>query len=137
MKDYLDAAIHSNSSHNGWAWRATGLNKVFLDGEDDLAVVSLLKSLRCRDIANVDNEQHAIFYDRPGSVKHRSSERSDALAEVAMCYRRLGRYTAAIRAFHGAIEIAGDMAHSLVLCSCAQGMLFSFFLFYYFLHFLT
>ena len=121
IKKYLDDATHSSSSYNGWAWRATGLNKAFLDGDDNLAVVSFLKALRCRDIANVDNEFHAVFYNKPGKTKTRSVQQSDVLAEVATCYRRLGRYTAAIRAFHGAIEIAGDMVPSLVLCSCAQG----------------
>ena len=124
MKGVLDAAINSNSPVNGWAWRAVGLNKVFLDAEDEFAVVSLLKALRCRDIALPENEPLGNFYRMPKCEK-KTSEKVDGLAEVAMCYRRLGRFTAAIRAYHAAIEIAGDNIASSVLCSCAQGKLTS------------
>jgi tetratricopeptide (TPR) repeat protein len=116
---YLDAAINSNSPLSGWAWRAVGLNKGFVDGEDEFAVVSLLKALRCRDIALPDSESLFIFYQK--GAHGETNERAEALAEVAMCYRRLGRYTASIRAFHAAIEAAGENVSSSVLCSCAQG----------------
>lgn len=122
LGQYLDSAVNSNSPLNGWAWRSIGLNKVFLDSEDELAVVALLKSLRCRDIALPASEPLGIFFQRP--TESNINERENALAEVAMCYRRLGRYTASIRAFHAAIETAGDSVGSSLLCSCAQGMYF-------------
>jgi tetratricopeptide (TPR) repeat protein len=39
---------------------------------------------------------------------------------VATCYRRLGRFTASIRAFHASIEEYGNGVPSSVLASCAQ-----------------
>jgi tetratricopeptide (TPR) repeat protein len=118
-KAFIDAAINTNSPLNGWAWRAVGSHKVMVDGQDDLAVVALLKALRCRDIEVPRNEALGIFYQLSGGSV--ISERAGALAELAMCYRRLGRFTAAIRAFHAAIEAAGESIASSVLCSCAQG----------------
>jgi hypothetical protein len=41
-------------------------------------------------------------------------------AELAACYRRLGRYTAAIRTFHAAIDQGGEEAPPSLLCACAQ-----------------
>lgn len=118
-KAFIDAAINTNSPLNGWAWRSIGLHKVMVDGQDDLAVVALLKALRCRDIELPGNESLGIFYQLSGGSV--GSERAGALAELAMCYRRSGRFTAAIRAFHAAIEAAGETITSSVLCSCAQG----------------
>ena len=120
LKDVLDNAINTKSPLNGWAFRAVGLNKILVDAEDNLAVVALLKSLRCRDIAQPSSEPLGIFYRPPSDLMQRS-ERADGLAEVAMCYRRLGRFTAAIRAYHAAIAAAGNNVSPSVLCSCAQG----------------
>jgi tetratricopeptide (TPR) repeat protein len=119
IQKYLGTAIDSNSPLTGWAWRAVGLNKVFVDGEDEFAVVALLKSLRCRDVALASSESLGIFYQRRS--EDYVNERADALGEVAMCYRRLGRFTASIRAFYAGIEAAGENVSSSVLCSCAQG----------------
>jgi tetratricopeptide (TPR) repeat protein len=120
MIEELDAALGINSPICGWAWRGVGLNKIFLEAEDEFAVVALLKALRSRDVSAPANETLGIFYHRPGTVY--VNERADALAELAMCYRRLGRFTASIRAFYAAIESAGEHITSSVLCSCAQGM---------------
>jgi hypothetical protein len=98
-KAIIDAAINTNSPLNGWAWRAVGLHKVMVDGQDDLAVVALLKALRCRDIEVPRNEALGIFYQLSGGSV--GSERTGAFAELAMCYRRLGRFTAAILTFAG------------------------------------
>jgi tetratricopeptide (TPR) repeat protein len=107
---------------NGWAWQAIGLHKIFVEGEDDLAIVALLKALRCRDIMQIRNEPLGIFYHQRGEDVN---EEATVLEETGQCYRRLGRYTAAIRAFHAAIDAyQGNMTPpSSVLCSCAQGKL--------------
>lgn len=115
----LDTAIGINSPICGWAWRGIGLNKIFLEAEDEFAIVALLKALRSRDVSAPGNETLGIFYHRPGAEY--VNERADALAELAMCYRRLGRFTASLRAFHAAIVSAGEHIASSVLCSCAQG----------------
>lgn len=118
-KGFLEKATDQNSPWNGWAWHAMGLNKVSLEGEDDFAVVALLKALRCRDITQRDSEALGIFYHKLNSM--RTNEKAIVLGEIGQCYRRLGRFTASIRSFHGAIETFEDAIPSSLLCSCAQG----------------
>ena len=116
----LQVAIDKNSPLNGWAWYAVGLNKAYNDGDDDLAVVAILKALRCRDVSSPDEEILGIFY-KPPSSSYKVNERSAALTDLGMCYRRLGRFTASIRAFHASIDAAGvDSVQSATLISCAQ-----------------
>jgi tetratricopeptide (TPR) repeat protein len=127
----LDTASNTNSLLNGWAWRAIGRHKEMVESQDELAVVAILKALRCRDIERPLQETLGIFYDMPRSPMGpdhssvdtglRRSEKAETLAELAMCYHRLGRYTASIRAFYSAIEAAGEYVASSVLCSCARG----------------
>ena len=103
-----------------------------VENKDELAVVALLKALRSRDIELPDKESLGLFYVPPPSStfwgdlerENRGAENmelADTLSELAMCYRRLGRYTAAIRAFYAATDAAGEKVASSVLCSCAQG----------------
>ncbi|VEU36442.1 unnamed protein product [Pseudo-nitzschia multistriata] len=118
-RDVFDLAINRSSPLNGWAWRAVGLRKAYNDGDDALAVVAILKALRCRDIALPEKESLGLFYNTPSSVM--ANEKSIALAEVGMCYRRLGRMTASVRAFRASIEAAGvNSTQSTTLISCAQ-----------------
>jgi tetratricopeptide (TPR) repeat protein len=120
LKAIFDDAINSDSSLNGWAWRAVGLQKALMEDEDELAIVSLLKALRSRDIEHPEAESLAIFFSSPTQPQLTSTEMVEVSAELAACYRRLGRYTAAIRTFHAAIERAGEEAPSSLLCACAQ-----------------
>jgi tetratricopeptide (TPR) repeat protein len=116
----LQVTIDKNSLLNGWAWYAVGLNRAYNDGDDDLAVVAILKALRCRDVSIPDKEMLGIFY-KPPSLSNEVNERSAALTDLGMCYRRLGRFTASIRAFHASIDAAGvDSVQSATLISCAQ-----------------
>ena len=127
---YLEDAINANSSVNGWAWRAMGERKIAAENRDELAVVALTKALRCRDIEGRQQDEMDVFYSIPdesgdhsvGTMRRSNkNEKADTLAELAMCYRRLGRYTAAIRSFYSASAIAGESVESSVLFSCAQG----------------
>lgn len=120
LQAIFDDAINSESSLNGWAWRAVGLQKALVEDEDDLAIVSLLKALRSRDIEHPEAESLAIFFSSPMQPQLSSTEMVKVSAELAACYRRLGRYTAAIRTFHAAIERAGEEAPPSLLCACAQ-----------------
>ena len=119
-QNVLDLAINQSSPLNGWAWNAVGLNKAYYEGDDGLAVVAILKALRCRDVALSDKENLSVFYQTSSSLQI-LSELSVALAEVGMCYRRLGRMTASVRAFHASIEAtdAVSVPHN-TLISCAQ-----------------
>ena len=119
-KEIIQAAMKTNSSFNGWAWRAVANEKIMRE-QDELAVVALLKALRSKDIEVPFNQSLGAFYQ--GDVDQPENELADTFAELAICYRRLGRFTAAIRAFHAAKEAAGDSVSSIVLCSCAQGTL--------------
>mmetsp|Transcript_17013 Transcript_17013/g.41444 ORF Transcript_17013/g.41444 Transcript_17013/m.41444 type:complete len:919 (+) Transcript_17013:27-2783(+) len=121
---YLDAALEQNSKWNGWAWNAVGLMKTMV-GEDEFALVALLKAARCRDIRKVqnnfhDDRVHDMFYQQDSE---RSNEEAVVFENIGLCYRRLGRYTAAMRAFHLAIELskAENLVPVSALCSCAQG----------------
>jgi tetratricopeptide (TPR) repeat protein len=116
----FDDAINSESSLNGWAWRAVGLQKAMEEDEDELSIVSLLKALRSRDIEHPEAESLAIFFSSPTQPQLSSTEAVEVSAELAACYRRLGRYTAAIRTFHVAIDRAGEKAPPSLLCACAQ-----------------
>eukprot|EP00536_Pseudo-nitzschia_multiseries_P014863 jgi/Psemu1/69261/estExt_Genemark1.C_7780014 len=116
---FLESAINKSSPFNGWAWCAVGRGKAYSDGDDGLAVVAILKALRCRDIAFPDKESLGLFYNNPSFQVE--NEKSAALAEVGMCYRRLGRMTASIRAFRASIEAVGlKSVQSATLISCAQ-----------------
>ncbi|KAL3921683.1 MAG: hypothetical protein SGILL_002620 [Bacillariaceae sp.] len=118
IQDFLDNATEHTSASNGWAWYAVGLNKAYKEGHDELAVVAILKGLRCRDVAQPKSEKLGSFFSCPGEAPE--NEKAAALADVASCYRRLGRFTACIRAYHASIASAGDRVPSPVLLSCAQ-----------------
>jgi tetratricopeptide (TPR) repeat protein len=122
LQRVLDNAIASASAVVGWAWRAVGLQKAFIEAHDELAVVSLLKALRCSDIERPGSESLAVFYSSPSHpILPGREELASVLADLASCYRRLGRFTAAIRCFHSSISESGVNVPSSVLCSCAQG----------------
>jgi tetratricopeptide (TPR) repeat protein len=129
-KSVIDNAIQASSPVNGWAWRALGKQKVMINGENDLGAVALLKALRCRDIDCPQSEPLSVFYNNPkaGSeetyCEYLGQEKGDAWAELAFCYRRLGRYTAAIRGYYSSMEAAGDHVTASVLCSCSEGTYF-------------
>eukprot|EP00980_Cylindrotheca_fusiformis_P022263 scaffold9159_cov121-Cylindrotheca_fusiformis.AAC.5 len=119
LKSLLDVAIDRNSSLNGWAWHAIGTHKVSIDGEDDFAIVAFLKAMRCRDIMQIENEPLGMFYHKKGRS---INEQAEILEETGQCYRRLGRYTASVRAFYAAIGAYESEVQtpSSVLCSSAQ-----------------
>jgi tetratricopeptide (TPR) repeat protein len=125
LQSTFDSAVRtaSTSSTNGWAWRAIGEHKAMVDGEDELAVVALLKALRCQDIVREKSDLQAPFYKDPKVLKSRATlpEQAATLWALAQCYRRLGRFTASIRTFNVAIEIGGEVLSSDLLRDCAQG----------------
>lgn len=117
-------ASDSGSPLCGWAWITLGRHKAMVEGNDELAVVSFLAAGRCRDVENPTYDALSIFYVGPGAVRETSVQaRPDlatSLAELAASYRRLGRFTAALRSCYSAIEAAGDAVLPSTLCSCAQ-----------------
>jgi tetratricopeptide (TPR) repeat protein len=116
----VDMAISSVSTVTGWAWRAMGIQKSLSDGKDDLAIVSFLKALRCRDIVWPQAEPMGAFYGSPAKpTLPNHDELSSTFALLAACYRRIGRFTAAIRSYHTAIQKAKDNPPPSMLCACA------------------
>jgi tetratricopeptide (TPR) repeat protein len=122
-----EAATKSNSPVNGWAWQAMGVEKSMKENDNDLAIVCFLQALRCRDIECPQNEPFSIFFTLP-NLAGLTSELSHVWAELAGCYRRVGRYAAAARAFQSAWQVEEEKLASQVLCSWAQGKSFVRFL---------
>jgi tetratricopeptide (TPR) repeat protein len=118
----LDSAINGTFSQAGWAWRIVGLHKALSLGDDDLAIIALLKALRCSDVDRPELNPLSVFYPAPKANHSFSlSEKLEVTTELAQCYRRLGRYTASVRTFHAALEIAVDSPSHSLLCACATG----------------
>lgn len=119
----FDAAVRTQSTTSGWAWRMIGKKKAMEDGDDELAVIALLKALRCQDIARSKSDLKSPFYKDPKSISSAvHPEQAETLWDLAQCYRRLGRFSASVRTFNSAIEIAGELTKPGLLCDCAQGM---------------
>lgn len=118
----IEQAINSGSPLSGWAWRVTAAQKAQSEGRDDLAILAYLNCLRCRDVDRPQQEPHGMFYSDPADPCYSTAdEKSVILGELATCYRRLGRFTAAIRTFHVAIKEGGDNVLSSIFCGCGQG----------------
>jgi len=123
LSNVFEKAVGSNTPLNGWAWRAIGLRKAMKEGNDDLAVIALLRALRSRDIHSPSSEPLSVFYADPFHQKEADkSEFVATSADLAAAYRRLGRYTASIRSYYVAIAEAGDAVSDSILCACAEGM---------------
>ena len=134
--------ITTSSISNGWAWREMGRRHAMEQGDDTLAVVAYLRALRCSDIlleqqqqqqsssssSSLSSELSMTFLFAPPSgsiiISGINKEKAATLAELAACYRRLGRYTASIRSYHASIQeyrTKMEAAPASILCSCAQG----------------
>lgn len=120
----LEKAIDRGSTLSGWAWLALATHKANVLGDDELAVVSLVNALRCRDILNPESEPLAFcYYDPLGPRDSSCSDHATALCALGSSYERLGRYTAALRSFHSAIDESSLHVTTASLISCAQGKL--------------
>ena len=120
IKSFLDvenliiAATNTNSSLNGWAWFALGTHNAMVESDDDLAAICFQEALRCRDISSPESDSQCCFYVSPHAPNN-VTQLTEVWAELASCYKRLGRYTAAVRAF-----TAGASENPRILCSWAE-----------------
>ncbi len=114
-----DSAVNTNSPLNGWAWRAIGRFKAAVDADNEAAVICFQEALRCKDIAFAENETMSLFYNHSSDTKA-AFEVVEVWSDLAGCYRRLGRITAAIRAFEAAWSISGRNLPPDVLTSWGQ-----------------
>jgi tetratricopeptide (TPR) repeat protein len=117
----IEQAVNTGSPLSGWAWRVIATRKAQDEGKDDLAILSYLNCLRCRDVDCPQNEPHGMFYSDPTKPYATSNEKSVVLGELANCYRRLGRFTASIRTFRVAVEEGGEHVLPSIYCGCGQG----------------
>jgi len=117
-------AAKCNSLTNGWAWRALGqLKSRSVNGDITAASICFQQALRCRDIHSPENEALGVFFvdpTLPQETYFASSEASNTWVELAACYRQLGKYSAALRAFEGALASSGGNLSPDALCAWAQ-----------------
>ncbi|KAL7555265.1 hypothetical protein ACHAWF_018923, partial [Thalassiosira exigua] len=123
LNRFCEVAAKQNSPFNGWAWRTLGQHKSREWGDDTTAAICFQQALRCRDIQVPQNETLGIFYSdptRPSPVPG-DHEASETWAELAACYRRLGKHSAALRAYDAAASSApnGELPPE-VLCAWAR-----------------
>jgi len=129
MKSYKDiehlciAATSVTSPVNGWAWRAVGRGKAMGKGDDESAAICFQQALRCRDIQAHTNENLGFFFRDP-TVRDRDGgglgECGETWSDLAGCYRRLGKYSAALRAYTSADEVSSGGVPPDVLCAWAH-----------------
>jgi len=127
VEKLVRTASSLSSPSNGWAWKSLGEDAAMNQGNDDLALVCFQQALRCKDIQSSDKEVFGSFYDDPltdrKSDKYKLNSKGKECSKVwsllAACYRRLGKYSAAIRAYNFAREASGSLSSSTV-CSLAQ-----------------
>lgn len=114
-------AVKCNSPVNGWAWRTLGQQLSCDDGDDTAALVCFQQALRCRDIQTPESAPLGVFYvvSAPLGIRPHC-EASETWAELASCYRRLGKFSAALRAFEAAYSVSGGNLSPDALCAWAQ-----------------
>ena len=122
FQPFCENAAKQNSSVNGWAWRAISQQKSREEGDDTTAVVCLQQALRCQDIRAPGNDTLGVFYTDPKYETKNATycEASETWAELATCYRQLGKHSAALRAYESAYSISNGRLSPAALCSWAQ-----------------
>ena len=124
--DVCTKAVNISSNTSGWAWRALADAKALSNGADEEAILLYQEALRCHDIDTSRQHSLSLFFLPPFDVIDNMEECSETWAALACSYRRLGKYSASLRAYEYAS--LSDTKNKF-LCSWAQGMLCSFDLF--------
>lgn len=107
LRPFCRDALARNSPMNGWAWRILGQQQSRDEGDGTAALVCFQKALRCRDIQAPNTSPLGVFYIVPAPLGQRTHcEASETWAELAACYRRLGKFSAALRAFEAAYSVS-------------------------------
>jgi len=121
---FYERAAKQSSSTVGWAWRALAQQKSRDEGDYTTAVVCLQQALRCRDIQSPTSDNLSLFYENPTSSGMDSSSHycaaSETWAQLATCYRILGKHSAALRAYEAADAISNGNLSPDTLCNWAQ-----------------
>ena len=123
IQNQIDAAVNTISPSNGWAWSALGTKKAMIDSEDNLAAICFQEAIRCRDISDPQSLSLHFFFSKPKHSKGTGSELALVWSELGSCYRRLGKYTAAVRAFRAGYDASTENFPPGTLCSWAEAEL--------------
>ena len=127
FQTFCDNAARRNSPVNGWAWRAMGEQKSREEGDDFTAVVCFQQALRCQDIQVPEHDILGAFYANPTATalstannNNMHCESSETWTELAACYRRMGKYSAALRAYEAAYSVSNGNLSPDALCAWAE-----------------
>lgn len=122
IQHICEVAADRSSAVNGWAWRILGEYKISGDGDDTAAIVCFQQALRCKDIQAPQSDSLGVFYSDPKDMlEGESEEASRTWSALAMSYRRLGKYSAALRGYEAALasSSSGELSPD-VFCGWAQ-----------------
>ena len=122
IQSLSEKAAKLNSPFNGWAWQILGQRKSRSDGDDSMAIVCYQQALRCGDIQTPEHDMLGCFYSSPTSSNnlYAGCEAGNTWSELAACYRRLGKYSAALRAYEAAYSISNGNLSAESFCAWAQ-----------------
>jgi len=91
-------------------------------GRDEVAEAFFQQTLRCRDVEKPEYDRLHPFYADPKNPKDtKRIELAVVWTDLASCYRRQGKLTAAVLAYNHASDVSSAHLHTAALCSWAQG----------------
>lgn len=93
------------------------MHKSSIDNDNEMAAICLQEALRSTDISSPQNESMSKFYS---ITLAKSKELSETWIDLAICYRRLGRFSAAIKAFNSALSTVKEKLPPSAFVSWAQ-----------------
>jgi tetratricopeptide (TPR) repeat protein len=111
-------AVSVSSNTSGWAWKALGDSKALIDGLDEEAILCYQQALRHRDIESAKQHTLSVFFAFPFHADGENKECSATWSALASCYRRLGKYSASLRAYESAFVNGHSDDY---ICAWAQG----------------
>lgn len=119
---YFENAVAICSPVNGWAWRMLG-SRASSNSDDTLAASCYQQALRSKDINALHRENLSYFYGDPNvSSGQTDLECAQVWADMADCYRRLGKFSASLRAYAFADEASRGRLSATTICAWARGM---------------
>lgn len=116
----VDKAMNQGIFQNGWAWKSLGDSKAFAEGDDERTALCYQQALRARDVGSPKQHRLHAFFSFPfGDTQSELKECGGVWASLGLCYRRLGKHSASVRAFQSASDIfPSDLSY---FCAWAQG----------------
>ena len=123
VKKLCSDAVSITSSIVGWAWEYLGEGAINEANNYEIAATCFQEALRMNDIASNVRQSLSFFYTHPKIRTNIIHSESSLWAQLAECYRRLGKFSAAIRAYSNAALVTNESLKTSILCKWAQGTL--------------